>query len=359
MTNNKIGAFDADMALIGTYFYQTGETPWIETTAPDLSSRLASDNPPEFRTVLSIVGPYRDETPDSPLPRLGPLHFDFDSGDIGEAIDAFHSFLGKLEELGLDLNACRLFASGGKGFHIEIPMGCFAVEVPVEGVPRLPLVYREIAYDLIVDCLDVRIYSMKRGRMWRVPNRQRSNGAFKVPLTVGEALNITVESYADLVSAPRPFPPLAAPTFCASLAALYSKAGAKAGAKAVRKGRKAGAVSSALMARFNGSLPPSLAALGQGRFPAREGVGWNRIALQLALAAQAIGMNEDQTVSAFAGLIRDHESDGNRYNSPRKREDELRRMFDYVADSPSYEFSVAGLRSLFPVGMRVNDFRAL
>jgi len=44
-----------------------------------------------------------------------------------------------------------------------------------------------MAYKLYVDTLDLRVYSAKRGRMWRTPNVQRENGKYKVPISLGEA----------------------------------------------------------------------------------------------------------------------------------------------------------------------------
>ncbi len=99
-----------------------------------------------------------------------------------------------------------------------------------------------------------------------------------------------------------------------------------------------------------------LVALGQGRLPARG--GWNMICLQLATLAQSLGMCEGATLDTFKGLIQNHESDGDRYNSPRKREAELLRMFRYV-DGSSYQVSIAGIRSILPQGLPCNDFRGL
>ncbi len=60
----------------------------------------------------------------------------------------------------------------------------------------MPLIFREVAYKLFVDTLDMRVYSARRGRMWRAPGVQRENGKFKVPLTKDEAFNMRVKDYA-------------------------------------------------------------------------------------------------------------------------------------------------------------------
>ena len=348
---------DPYMPLRGSYFHNTGKTPWNPITSDGLAALLASDHPPEFRTVLGIVGDNCAECPEEGWPVLGPMYFDLDSADLAESIHGFKTLLGKLQDTGLDLTMCRLFASGVKGFHIEIPMECFMPSIPVDGIVGLHMIYKEMAFALWVDAIDGVVYSGRSGRMWRVPNRQRSSGTYKVPLTVDEALGMDADRYAELVSAPRPFPPLVAPELCAGLAAIYECATDKATRK-VKASSKVSAGDSALKSRFGSRFPPILVALGQGRFPVREGRGWNQIVIQLAAVAHALGIDEDATVSAFEGLISAHVSDG-RYGSPRKREDELRRMYAYVGSSAAYSFSVGGIRSILPQGLRFNDFRGL
>ncbi|MBS0354539.1 MAG: hypothetical protein JSR83_11640, partial [Proteobacteria bacterium] len=174
----------------------------------------------------------------------------------------------------------------------------------------------------------------------------------KVPLSLDQALTMTPDTYADLCSAPRAFPPLAAPTFCAALGLLYAKAKDKV---ALAKPKRSSG--GALRQRFGAQLPPSIAALCAGRIPARG--GWNVIALQLATLADESGIGEDALIEKCQGLIQAHDSDGSRYNTPAKREAELRRMYQYIAGNVCYAASVGGLRSILPAGMRVNDFRGL
>lgn len=307
--------------------------------------------------MSGIIGNIDGKMPEEGWRTLAPMYFDIDAADIADAIVALRKLLGKLRETGLDLGMCRIFASGVKGFHVEIPMACFMSSIPTEGIVGLHKVYKEVAYALWVDDLDSKIYSGRSGRMWRVPNRQRSGGTYKVPLTVNEALGMTVNSYAELVSVPRPFPPLVAPAFCSGLALIYANATGKVEVKA-KVQRKASGADAALKARFGAKFPPVLAAFGQGRFPARDDAGWNRIVIQISTAAHALEIDEDATVAAFQGLIDSHQSDG-RYNSPRKREAELRRMYDYVGGSAAYGFSVGGLRSIMPKGLPCRDFRGL
>lgn len=329
----------------GAYSVGDGKSPWQDVSPVELRTMLDSETPPIFRTALSKTG---EDT------FSGPLYFDIDCSDIDEALHAFQTLLGKLEALGLDLASVRLFASGGRGFHAEIPAACFMTSPgPVEGLPRL---FKSMALGVFVDGLDLRVYSGGRGRLWRVPNIKRDNGLHKVPISLDDVRAMTPESYAELCSSPRPFPGLAEPAYCAGLAALFVKARDKVSAKVART-RQWSRAESALRDRFKGSCPPSLQALMRGDVAAR--VGFNEVALQLALLAHALGWGEDRIIGECSGLIANHDSDGHRYNSPRKRENELRRMFAYSEGNAAYAFSVAGLRSILPPGTRSPDLQGL
>lgn len=344
---------DAYMPLSeGTYSYQfVAETPWRDTTADGLASLLEADHTPEFRTVLARHGEDRDT-----FAYVGPLYLDFDSQDLAKACEAFRATLQRLEDLGLDLATIRLFASGGKGFHIEIPQACFMRESkPLAG---LPAVYKDMAA-LLAQCeeLDERVYSAGKGRMWRVPNRKRANGNFKVPLTVDEALSISPETYRQLVSAPRPFPALEPASLNVQLELVFKRAVSKlAGAAEASKRRKAsGDKAAEFKQRFGNDFPPSVLALTSGAVASPK--GWNEVALQLALCAHAVGMDEDTCVARCKRLIASHLSDG-RYSNPYRRERELRNLYRY-AERAGYTVSAGGIRSILPRGMRADDLRGL
>lgn len=339
--------FDNDIGLCDAGIYSTGSgmDAWQDVTPAELREMLEGTSPTAFRTILSRTGEDAYQ---------GPFHIDVDAGDIEEAIEAMRKVLDKLEALGLDLNAVRLFATGGKGFHAEVPEACFMSKPgPVEGLPGI---YRQMAYAEYVDCWDLRVYSGRRGRLWRVPNVKRENGAYKVPVIASEIRSMTPETYAQLCSEPRPFPALAAPVLCPGLAALFVEARDKVASK-VSRVRKWSAAETELRQRFSGNCPPSLQAVMGGQV--QSPVGFNELALQVCLLAHALGWDEDRLIRECAGLIANHDSDGHRYNSPRKRENELRRMFDYTAGNVAYEFSVGGLRSVLPKGSKCPDLQGL
>ncbi|MBL8451793.1 MAG: hypothetical protein JNK97_03535 [Zoogloea sp.] len=326
--------------------------------------RVLHEEAPALVTVLDVDNSFdRDLTAEEykAVKYLGPWYADFD-GEIEAAIGAFKALLGKLQALGLELGACRLYATGGRGFHVEVPPECFVpAGLPAGGVAGLPHVYREMAHELFVDLMDMRVYSAKRGRMWRCPNRRRDNGKFKVPLTVSEAMSMTVEKYDEVCAAPRAFPALVAPEFCPALGQLYIRARDKVQAHLRKRRRAPDKVREVLQKRFTVrgyALPTSLLALAHGHVPAREGAGWNQICLQIVSTAHAIGLDVEALVLECRPLIEGHCGDGVRYRTPKLREDELRKTFDYL-DGGLYDFTTGGLKSILPKSLPCLDLEGL
>jgi hypothetical protein len=327
--------------MSGFHYYQIqgGEEYW-QPTPVSHRDQIIADLKPMLMTVLS-VSKLVDDLPFEEKLKLaydGPLYFDFDSDDEQLVIEKVNEFLDKLVELGVDLEMCRLFTTGGRGFHIEVPQAVFMEKVkPVIG---LPMIYREIALELSVTTLDLRIYSSGRGRMWRQPNVQRSNGRYKVPITVQEMRDMTPELAVALSSAPRDPVPVKPAQFCVKLSIEFSKAAQKVDELLKKRARfkpdpavreKAGCESIRWM----------MAGLGF-----KANIGFQQISTQLAIAAVAAGLSEERFIVECQGLIENHQGDGSRYGTPQKRADELRRMHRYMDGNACYEFSVGAIKSL-------------
>lgn len=317
-----------------TYYWTAGESTWHSVSRDELAEILQVEAPPAFRTILGKTGDLYS----------GPFYADFD-GDLDEVCHKVREFLDNLEAADVDLESVRIFASGGRGFHIEVPAAVFGGCDHMD----LPKIYKALALALYVDTLDTRIYSERKGRQWRVPNVKRSNGLYKVPLTVAEARSLTPERYADLCSAPRPFPHLKAPVLAPKLAVMFRTARDKVELDAKRP-KTFSAAEAEIRRRFEGSAPPSVQALLQGEF--LPDAGWNQTAIQLALLAHVLGWSDDRLIHEARGLIAAHKSDGSRYNSPAKRERELVQKFHYCEANPDYTFSVGGLCSILPAGVK-------
>jgi hypothetical protein len=345
------------MAKFNFYQVNGGEEAWHEVLAESRQALIATLKP-RFITVLAVSALITETSTREDINALkysGPLYFDWDAPDIETCLAKFRQFLDKLREADVDLNSIRLFATGGRGFHCEIPAEIFLPKVPKAGIQFLPGIYKEMCFDLYTDTMDLRVYSARKGRMWRTPNVARENGKFKVPLTVDEALNMTVEDYAVLCSAERVAPQIAPPVFNQKLGVMYAKAEQKV-ADAAKK-RKNASKDLELLARFKGQYPPSLLKVMQGE--GSGDIGFHQIAMQIAITSNALGKKEEEMLTLCEPLIQNHQSDGVRYNTPQKRKNELSRMFRYTADNVCYTYNRDAVRKLVPNGAATPDLDGL
>jgi len=291
---------------------------------------------PTFVTALAVDTLFAKDTPKEAALRAkyqGPMYFDLDAEDIADAIAGAKDLWSKLKSYDLTADDVQIYLSGKKGLHFIVPERCF-VEKP-QPTMGLVAIYKEMAFALAVDTLDFRVYTAKRGRQFRTCYNQRENGNYKVPITAQELDDLTAESYTKLCKAPRTLPAVN-PQWRGKFALLYDQAFQKT-SKLKPKVLKP-VPKSVLQQQL-----PIFKKLASGELQT-EG-GFNVIAMQLCLYAREMGWAEDQLVSSCAGLINNHHSDGIRYNSPRKRERELRRMFWYLEDNPSFEYSVQGIKA--------------
>jgi hypothetical protein len=224
------------------YYHRNEELgPWHAVPEHELEA-LLRDASPRYVTVLAVnfcaptgKDPSRDELEAARY--KGPFYIDIDADDLETAIAKCNQLLDRLQNMGVDIHAVRIYCTGGRGFHLELAASMFMSPVPPDGIAKLPLVYRQMASDLYVDTMDLNVYSTKRGRMWRRPNVLRDNDKYKVGVAVEEVRSMTPEIYAELVSARRPEPEWNTPTFHPALALIYEQAAAKVLAEQNKRGR--------------------------------------------------------------------------------------------------------------------------
>lgn len=318
-----------------------GEESWFPIPA-SRRAEYEKANHPAFITVLSVSKLVEDLSHEEKLDLtyMGPMYFDWDSKEETIVIDKVNAFLDKLEGMGVDLSMCSLFATGGKGYHLEIPPQLFMDKVPPKGIRGLPGIYKEVALALYVDKLDLRIYSAQRGRMWRTVNVKRANGRHKVPITVTEMRAMTPDLCHELTSSPRSGIIIAKPEFTMDLAIAYDKAAQKV--ETLLKKRKSFKPDPKAKEKASGpSIQWMMAGLG-----IKPGTGFHELAIQLSIAATTAGLSEEAFIAECAGVIANHESDGVRYNSPGKRAEELARMHRYMDGNFCYEFSIGAIKNL-------------
>lgn len=135
-------------------------------------------------------------------------HKELDNGSTAVAIERSIEDVRKIQKYllisGVDLKTCEMFASGGKGFHIRIPLKIMS------GTPliNLPLVHKKMAEALETRTgatgIDFQMYCLNKGKLIRVENKPRGkNGCFKVQMQWDELDSFTAQDYFDLVKSPR------------------------------------------------------------------------------------------------------------------------------------------------------------
>ena len=145
-----------------------------------------------FFTWNSFSKPPKDGEPE-PI-RFGDFPLDFDNEkDPGHALQDLKTLcLVHLPEIyDVDPYAIKFYLSGGKGFHAVLPASLFGAQ---DGDPYLPLIYKKIATlwksEFNLKTLDLSLYNMGKGKMFRIANVRRSNGRYKVPLTLEEVRDV-------------------------------------------------------------------------------------------------------------------------------------------------------------------------
>lgn len=333
------------MKLYVSYQVTGGTDDWVPVHADTALDTIK----PAFVTILAcdkLINKQSTKEIIDAAKYLGPMYFDLDDeSDIEGVIADANKLVTKLYTYGLTDSDIEIYLSGKKGLHVLVPPSVFMEKVTA--VSRLPAIYKELAFKLAVDSTDFAVYSGRSGRMFRTCYRQRDNGNWKVRISAAELKTLTPETYDKLCKHPRDFP-ATTPTYRAKFAILYEGIfQTVAQAKRV----KVKPVDAATLRKHL----PIVQRVMQGT-NLKEGVGFNKIAIQLAVYAREAHISEDDLVSQCSGLINGHSGDGYRYNSPRKREAEIRRMFNYIDEGVGYAYSIHPIQALFAPVKAASEF---
>lgn len=327
------------------FHHEGGETAWNAVLADQREAVMAKG--PAFTTILDVDHSF------TPLPEdllavhyRGGFYMDLDAASIEDAIVDAKATMGRLKTLGVDLNTLEIYASGGKGFHFVVPMAVFVDKMPrCGGYTKLPLIYKDMAMEhFLCPTLDMVVYSTKRGRMWRTANIKRSNGLYKVRVTEAEVMEMTPESYKAIASAPRFLPPPTKPTTPAiGLSTAFAQSIDVVAARFKNKA-KSKVSNEQIKKRYDGKFPPLLVKLLSGDVQSTQ--GFQATALQVAIAAVAVGKSKDEMVAEAEGLLKNHSGDSDRYSTYGKRREALGQVYHSVENDPSYQFSLGGVKFL-------------
>jgi hypothetical protein len=166
---------------------------------PDLVARLPRSA--HFVTILAYI-----PGPDTlPTCYKGPLYAEAD-GDFADVLRDMQRCVEFLTvEYDISPEAIRLWLSGGRSVHATIPAHVIGAD---DGHPLLPDIYAAMIETLfpkaMAPTLDRSIYNHGKGRMWRLPNRRRSDTRrYKVPISLAELLHKSAAELEALTHRPR------------------------------------------------------------------------------------------------------------------------------------------------------------
>jgi hypothetical protein len=154
----------------------------------------------------------REDRHGRPRPRVagyaGPalalfVPLDLDGSDPAVALVDLRRLLPALENWGIPLESVRLYFSGAKGFHIELPASLFGGFAPATDIAeRLKALVLRLTDSTGITTLDHSIY--ERLRLWRMANSKHGkSGLLKVPLTAAEVFKLDINNIRDLATQPR------------------------------------------------------------------------------------------------------------------------------------------------------------
>ena len=116
------------------WYSLTGEAEAWKSAPSEQRANVISTIKPAFVTVLDAAQIPQAEWERNDFLKLkytGPFYADWDAEDIEDSIRGFKLFLIKLQEdFKFNLQSAYLFATGGRGFHLEIPAKAFIAKPP-------------------------------------------------------------------------------------------------------------------------------------------------------------------------------------------------------------------------------------
>lgn len=326
------------------FFTMTGKTKWERRLAEQRTSVLEAEQP-EFATVLDVNHPCDGDTLPDNLFYRGPLYFDWDGeGELQDLLDDVKRFMNQLESWDFDLNQASWWLSGKKGVHCTIPMACVLdPKLCKSGLKDLFRIYGRFAWENATTYMDMRVYSGRKGRMWRTTYRPRQVGeltTYKVAITPDHLRRLDADGYWAWCGEQRPAIAPAKPTLnqhmYTELMVCMSKY------LEDQKSRSKRRVDKDIFKAWEGETPPTVAAAFNGQ-SIDMGCDLNNIGLQFATAAIALGMSSeadtDKFLSACEGFIQARI--GQAGTAHRTRSEIVRRLtqsFHYCLSNSSYTY---------------------
>jgi hypothetical protein len=313
------------------YVYWTTELKGGWRCVPDTArERIAAvKNDAMFFTWASLSQPY-DDNGNEPQ-RWGDFPLDFDDGDNPEAaLDDLKALclIHLPETYDIDPYAIRFYASGSKGFHAILPAPLFGAE---DGHPLLPLIYKQMARQWVRDfdlkTLDLSLYSMKRGKMFRVANVKRSNGRYKVPVTLEELQGLSIDELLKFTHGKREVDHPDGPNLdrSAPLHELFLK---YSDDESLKTHQQHAPLADDVLEKIKTEIPPCLNYIIKNRPPKTDDCNFNQMTMLLINYFQTVGYKKSDAWRQMRDFIHGYQ-DSESYNTVDKRIEHFNDQWEY------------------------------
>ncbi len=288
--------------------------------------------------------------------RWGDFPLDFDSKENPQkALDDLRQLcLLHLPELcNMDPYAVQYFASGSKGFHAVIPADLLGAK---DGDTFLPLIYKRIAAEwkerFSLSTLDLSLYNMLKGKMFRLPNVRRQNGRYKVPLSLEEVRDLPIEKLTELTKAPREIDPVDVDLVeNPDLGPVYRRVRDKVHRELKEKPEPT-KLTDAERVQISKNLPPCIAYILKEHPPKTDKVNFNHLTMILVSYFQFAGIDKETAAKNADSFLRSYPY-SETYDTPQKRLSHWRQEWNFYERNDSYSFNCAFVKSL---GIPVSAF---
>lgn len=307
---------------------QSKQAQWERIPAVE----TALDHAISIGAYYSTIAQFTIDSHGKPERYFAPLYMDFDGNDFSEALDDARACIKYFEtEFGYPTEMMRISPTGGRGIHLEFPAVTFGSE---NGDPNLIYIYKTIIETLPYKTLDRLIYNQRKGRMWRLSNLQRSNGRYKVPVTVQELMNMPSDELWALTEKPRYDFPYNSPDdfpVCEDLKFLFEMKRHEYYEKTLSRTDQVGETD--LKRFFIEELPACiLAVLNTSELSNSDGTNFNQTALTLARFYSGADFSESNLLEDAEEFCSTNFTDSAHYPDLKTKLEHLQSLFRYIAN---------------------------
>lgn len=312
---------------------------WLQDTPQ--ARRQAIRQGAMFFTTMSFSEEYIGGNGRPEPTRYGDLCIDFDDDKNPENALAEVKALCLIhlpEDYGADPNEILFYASGSKGFHATLPAEWFD---SIDGDPLLPLIHKRIIADwknrFNLKTVDMSLYCMGKGRMFRIENVQRGNGRYKVPLSLEEVRTLSMDEITGLTMAPREIEPIDwIVSEVEELGNLY-RTTRHFIHEELKQIPETPPLSEDERKKLSDKLPHCVSHI-LTALPAKSGhVNFNKLVMVLVTYFQMAGWSKVDATAHVESFLQRY-GDSSSYDTPKKREQHWASQWDYLQDNRAYSF---------------------